>query len=638
MRLAAALCVTLLIASTAPAKGSAKKTVYHGLTLVDPVSETRTPDSYIVVEGHRIVRVGRGAPPASIPVAQRRDMKGRFAMPGLFDTHAHVTVGPLALTRADGKVRAVMKGDEAMTRHDALMLLAHGVTTIRDPGGDTKRMVAYRNAVAAGMLLGPEAKVAGGVIDRPPFPTEGLVDSVTDAEPVAAVVRRQAALGVDFIKLYEGLTPDDLKAGVAAAQAARLQTVAHLSDVSWKFASELGMDSFVHAMPLSPDLLSGKRRDAFLSTQKPGAYDFYRWYEEVDLDGPEVAEMIATLARRKTSVDATLIVFKLAFWGDHKALRNRDLAKANPSLAQNWTQSFRFDLGWTPEDYRRAKAIWPKVLRFVRMLHNAGVPLTIGTDMNNPFVAPGASVAREMKLHIDAGIRNWDVLRMATINAARLLKIDGRTGRLRPGMEADILILEDDPSVDIEAVSGVVAVVENGRFHRPQDLMAMATGGQATLMLGSSGATSSSGCERCTPDAVVSTLYDEISVSPGEKWNWTKIRSLFAGDGLFASTVPLRPNSPLAISSLDTLARRTEAAFAQTGFVEREYKRETRVFGNMASVYSSFYVKINERDKKPLARGLHHFQLLKGGEDWKIVSNASIIEEKDWQLPARFLP
>jgi len=181
--------------------------------------------------------------------------------------------------------------------------------------------------------------------------------------------------------------------------------------------------------------------------------------------------MIATLARRRIPVDATLIVFRQAFWGDDRSLRDADLAYANPSLVRDWTTSFSFDKGWSADDYRRAKAVWPKVLRFVRMLHEAGVPLTIGTDMNNPFVAPGVSVAREAALHVDAGIPAWDVLQMATVNAARLLKVDDRTGRLRPGMEADILFLAADPSIDIHALTSVVGVVENGRSHLPADLM-----------------------------------------------------------------------------------------------------------------------------------------------------------------------
>ena len=137
---------------------------------------------------------------------------------------------------------------------------------------------------------------------------------------------------------------------------------------------------------------------------------------------------------------------------------------------ENWRTAFRFDLGWEPEDYTRAKAVWPKVQRFVLMLHQAGVPLTLGTDMNNPFVAPGVSLAREAELHVEAGIPAWDVLAIGTSNAARSLNMDDRTGRLEPGMEADILFLDADPSLDIRALARVVAVVENGRLHRPEDL------------------------------------------------------------------------------------------------------------------------------------------------------------------------
>lgn len=471
MRLRSLLIAALMLGAASSPAHAAEERVYTGVTILDPLTKRRLPDSYIVVRGDRIAAIGRGRVPRHYARAERLDMTGLFAMPGLFDTHAHVTVGPLVMSRIDGKPGAVMQGDERMTRHDALMLLAYGVTTIRDPGGDTARMVAYRDAVAAGRLIGPAAKVAGGVIDHPPFPAKGLVDSVTEARPVATVVRQQVAAGVDYVKLYEGLSADELKAGIDAAHTAGVTTIAHLSDVSWATAAAMGIDSLVHAMPLSPDLLSGEHKAAYLRTKRPGGWDFYRWYEEVDLDDPKIGNMIATLARRRIPVDATLIVFRQAFWGDDRSLRDADLAYANPSLVRDWTTSFSFDKGWSADDYRRAKAVWPKVLRFVRMLHEAGVPLTIGTDMNNPFVAPGVSVAREAALHVDAGIPAWDVLQMATVNAARLLKVDDRTGRLRPGMEADILFLAADPSIDIHALTSVVGVVENGRSHLPADLM-----------------------------------------------------------------------------------------------------------------------------------------------------------------------
>lgn len=146
------------------------------------------------------------------------------------------------------------------------------------------------------------------------------------------------------------------------------------------------------------------------------------------------------------------------------------------------------------------------------------------------------------------------------------------------------------------------------------------------------------GCDRCTPDAAVSALYDAISVSPNQGWDWARIRSLFAGKGLFASVAPSGPDAPPTISTLDELIDQTEKAFAKSGFIEREYKRETRTFGDMASIYSSFYVKIAASDPKPLYRGLHHFQLLKDRDGWRIVSNVSTIEGQGWRLPDKFAP
>jgi imidazolonepropionase-like amidohydrolase len=447
---------------------------FYGLTLLDPIREQRTPNAFVIVEGKKIVRVGSGRPPASIPPERTHDYSGHFAMPGLFDTHAHLTLGPVSLITVDGKPALQSAGDDAITKHDALMLLAHGITTVRDPGGDTTRTLAYRRAQAAGEILGPEAKVAGLVIERSPVPFRGLLELASDTTSPASIVTRQAAAGVDYVKLYQSLTAEELQGGIDAAHKGGVEAIAHLGDVSWTTAARLGIDALVHAVPQSPDLLPPAQRSQYLERRRPGSFAFFEWYELADLDAPQMREAIAILAKERVWLDGTLITFQLAFHGNDLAFRDRDAAVAHPAMLANWRGNFRFDLGWKDEDYRRAQAVWPKVLRLTRMLYEAGVPLTIGTDMNNPFVAPGASVAREMQLHVDAGIDNWAVLRMATSDAARLMHIEKRTGRLAAGMEADMLILEADPARDMSAVSQVAAVVHDGQLLNPETLKAQA--------------------------------------------------------------------------------------------------------------------------------------------------------------------
>lgn len=104
----------------------------------------------------------------------------------------------------------------------------------------------------------------------------------------------------------------------------------------------------------------------------------------------------------------------------------------------------------------------------------------------------------------------------------------------------------------------------------------------ATLVLGSSPAWPA--CDRCTADATITTLYEAISVAPGVAWDWPRVRALFVPEGLLASTHPSRREGLIVVSGLDALVRRTEAAFAGKGFIEREYRRKTFIHGDMASI------------------------------------------------------
>jgi imidazolonepropionase-like amidohydrolase len=111
-------------------------------------------------------------------------------------------------------------------------------------------------------------------------------------------------------------------------------------------------------------------------------------------------------------------------------------------------------------------------MELTRRMHAAGVPMTIGTDFGNPWVAPGLSVSQEMALHQQAGIPAWAVLRMATSDAAREIGLGDRVGRLRQGYEADLLIIAADPRSDLSRVAEVRAVVNNGALLDPEQLRA----------------------------------------------------------------------------------------------------------------------------------------------------------------------
>jgi len=444
--------------------------LYVGVTIIDPVKETVQKNSYILVDGGRIIDIGRGRPAPATNVTLH-DFTGLYALPGLIDTHAHVTLGPVRVV-ANGQPHLEAPVRTDIIAHNARMLLSFGVTTVRDPGGSLEAARRYSTMVASGALLGPEALHAGELIDRSPVPFVGLITIPTAELSIAKIVRQQALDGARYAKFYTSLTEADLSEGIRAAHDNGLKTIAHLGDVSWTRAAELGIDSLVHMMPVSPSVLPEATRASYIANRRPGSFAFFEWYEAADLQAPETRRMIAALARHHVEVDATLIAFEPAFWGDHPERLNRDLALVHPDMIANWRDLFRFDLGWKAADYERARAVWPKILELTRRMYKSGVPMTIGTDMANPYVAPGLSVSQEMVLHQKAGIPAWAVLRMATSDAARLLGLGDRIGSLRKGYEADIAFIGGDPRRDLAQVGDVRAVLNNGLLLSPEKLRA----------------------------------------------------------------------------------------------------------------------------------------------------------------------
>jgi hypothetical protein len=139
-----------------------------------------------------------------------------------------------------------------------------------------------------------------------------------------------------------------------------------------------------------------------------------------------------------------------------------------------------------------------------------------------------------------------------------------------------------------------------------------------------------------TADEAVTAVYDLVSVPAGGSWDWDRIGALFVDRGMFVTMIPRVDGAVMSKADLPTLRAQTETAYAKSCFIEREYRRETRIFGDIASIYSSFYIALPQANDRPLARGLHHFQLVRGDGCWRIVSNISQMEGAGWTLSPAF--
>ncbi len=462
----ALVLASLAIQAAIPDLASAD--IYHGFTLVDPATEKRIENAWIVVEGGRISEIGSGKAPRASNSTQAHDLTGRFVLPGFIDAHAHVTsTGILNVELRDGAPVLSMKMDEHITQRNGRVALARGVTTVRNPAGAPRANAQYDRMIAAGTWIGPEARHAGAVMQPPPMSGEMFRYPRTEAEWQAEAAE-EARLGMKYFKLYTDLNEQELATGIRVAHQHGLKAIAHLNRVSWTRAIELGIDGLEHALPTSPDLLEPEARAKYVAELDQTSRFMYRWFELADYDGPLVRKLVGLLAEKKIPVNLTLVVNELIYNTDDlgRVLPAFELEEFHPDVVAVYETQLRASAtGWTPEDYERARRVMPKVQAFARLLHDAGVPLMIGTDGGG-----GVLYGRELELHREAGIPAWDVLRMATSEAADIMGIGDRVGRIEKGYEADLVILEADPLTDIRAVDRVHAVINNGKVLKPAEL------------------------------------------------------------------------------------------------------------------------------------------------------------------------
>ncbi|MEP7345727.1 MAG: amidohydrolase family protein [Gemmatimonadaceae bacterium] len=443
----------------------------RGATVIDGTGAAPQADQTVVVKGERILAVGPSASIAVPPGARMIDGAGRFIIPGLIDMHAHYGLGAVTV---DTTAKGVPIGMHVIPDHDGAVdafqtLLAFGVTTIRNPGGPLPMMVALRDSVRLGLRTGPRIFTAGEVIDA--TSSEGLTVGVKTEEDIRREVARQAALGVDYVKLYAGLGPVLVRAGIDEAHKRGVRAIGHLFLTTWTDAANTGIDGIVHIVPGSAQLLPQERRLEFQRRFR-GTQFMIEWFNYVDLQSAETRTMLDALVRHNVFLDPTLVIFEAMVWGDSARItQNRDLVYAPPMNLANWRGGFVLTTGWKPEDFTEARRAWPNVLGFTKALYDGGVQLTVGTDMLNPWVSPGASLHRELELLVSAGIPPIDVLRMATRNGARSLGIESEVGTIAVGKIADLVMLSADPIADIRNTRQIDWVMQGGKLSRPADLL-----------------------------------------------------------------------------------------------------------------------------------------------------------------------
>ena len=405
--------------------------------LFDPQTRTMLPDTTVVVAGNRIVAVGRDgevAIPAGVEVV---DAAGKALLPGLWDMHVHL-------------------GEE-----QGIFDLASGVTTVRDLANDVDQLLDMRRRWDAGEGVGPRVLMAGFMDGPGPYagPTKVLVS--TEAQALEWV-DRYAKLGYVQIKVYSSLDPKLVPAIIQRAHQLGLRVSGHIPNgMIAEQAVRAGFDEIQHVNFLMLNFLDPK-----IDTRTPNRFsEVAKHAAEIDLDSPRVKAFIALLKEHGTVSDPTLNAFEGMFIG--KA------GEVDPSLASvadrlpPQIQRGLYSGGLNPpaDQVQRYRDSYRAMEKMVKALHDAGVTIVAGTD-----AMAGLALDRELELYVESGIPAPEVLRIATLGAAQVMKRDRELGSVAPGKLADLILVDGDPAARIADIRRVVLTVKDGVVYDPAAL------------------------------------------------------------------------------------------------------------------------------------------------------------------------
>ena len=411
---------------------------FTNANLFDSETAKTIPNTTVLVEGNRVKAVGRDGKVKVPKNAEVMDARGRLLMPGLWDMHVHINA------------------------NDGLMHVAAGVTSVRDMANDTDALLALRRKIDAGEEIGPRILMAGIMDGRGPYagPTKVLVDTEEEAR---AAVENYARLGYSQVKIYSSIKPELVPKIIELAHAKGLRVSGHVpAFMTVEQFVRAGADEFQHINFFVLNFLFDDVKDTRTPVRFTAVADRAA---SIDLNSASVRSLVELLKERKTVVDPTVNVFE-AMFTDRPGRIPAGYAVVADRLPP---QERRYLLaGGLPvpegkdERYRESSKA---LLRMIKMLHDAGVTLVAGTD-----ATPGFALHRELELYAEAGIPANEVLRIATLGAARVMKRDTELGTIAPGKLADLILIDGDPTRRIGDIRRVSLVVKDGRVYEPAAL------------------------------------------------------------------------------------------------------------------------------------------------------------------------
>ncbi len=379
------------------------KTLYKNCTLIDGTGNEPINTSFTVEDG-RIIEIGD-----NLKADKEIDLDGKYIMPGLINSHVHITMEPIGdpfvLIMNESDAKAAIRGVKNLKKQ-----LKSGTTYFRDLGASNGVDIDLRNAVNEGLIEGAEFKCAGSVVTMTGGHGWPIVREADGVDETRKAAREQLKKGSDLVKIMAtggvmttGVEPgspqlsmEEMKAAVEEAHKAGKKTASHAQGTQGiKNAILAGIDSIEHGLILDE--------------------------EAVDMMYENNTYLVPTLVAPYVIVEKGV------------------------------------EAGIKKDSYEKAVSIMESHIKSFKMSYEKGVKIAMGTDAGTPFNTHDMAWM-ELKLMIEYGMKPMDAIVSSTRNSAELLYILDDYGTIEKGKFADFLILDENPLENIETLSKINTV------------------------------------------------------------------------------------------------------------------------------------------------------------------------------------
>ncbi len=407
----------------------------------------------IYINQDRIVSI-QSADSKDFPSEEVVNAKGAFAIPGLWDNHIH------------------FRGGESLRKDNEIFLeelINHGITSVRDAGGDlTTYIKKWQLEILENKRKGPTIFTSGPKIDGKNSTWQGSLEVESEIELDQALDSLEK-LEVDFIKLYDSKLSGNLFLSALKKSTKRgLKSSGHMPfDVTLNQAIDAGMNGVEHLYYI---LKGSSNKESEITNQFQN--DEISFWEAMPLlintyDESTAKGLFDRLNQKEIFVVPTLYIgHTLSYLDEFDHSDDEYLNILSPALKMTYERRVKSALNSSPETRAQRKKLDEFFRKLTLKLHEAGVELMAGSDAGayNSYIYPGPSLHKELESLVAVGLSPLEALKTSIVNGPKWLGVEDDYGVIANGKKADILLLKENPLIDIKNTTSIQAVIRSGHL------------------------------------------------------------------------------------------------------------------------------------------------------------------------------